>query len=145
MACHLHECVLDYGPLNHFWLFAFERFNGILGLLPNNNKSIEIQMTKRFLNDQKVMWLSFPDEFQQDFETSFEKHVCGTLAFDFSLTDCEADMSDFSLTSSSHTIVLPKNYFRSLFSSTYIKVCMKSYILLHLHLKLKHMQAIVDT
>ena len=44
MACHLSECVMDYGPLNHFWLFAFERFNGILGLLPNNNKSIETQM-----------------------------------------------------------------------------------------------------
>ena len=26
MCCHLRECVLDYGPLNHFWLFAFERF-----------------------------------------------------------------------------------------------------------------------
>ena len=38
MSCHLRECVLDYGPLNHFWLFAFERFNGILGQLPNNNR-----------------------------------------------------------------------------------------------------------
>jgi len=37
MSCHLHECIRDYGPLNHFWLFAFERFNGVLGRLPTNN------------------------------------------------------------------------------------------------------------
>ena len=44
MSCHLRECVEDYGPLNKFWLFAFERFNGILGKLPNNNRSIERQI-----------------------------------------------------------------------------------------------------
>ena len=38
MACHLCECIRDYGPLNHFWLFAFERFNGILGQFPTNNR-----------------------------------------------------------------------------------------------------------
>ena len=39
MACHICQCVRDFGPLNHFWLFSFERFNGILGQLPNNNRS----------------------------------------------------------------------------------------------------------
>ena len=54
MMCHLHECVLDYGPLNEIWLFPFERLNGILGQIPNNNKSIELHMMKHFLNDQCV-------------------------------------------------------------------------------------------
>jgi len=78
LACHLYECVVDYGPQNKFSLFAFERFNGILGLPPNN----KIQIIKQFISDQNVMQLSsFPDEFQQDFETlSFDKQVCGTLA-----------------------------------------------------------------
>ena len=50
MSCHLRECILDYGPINHLnWLFAFERFNGILGQLPTNNRSVEVQMMKRFL------------------------------------------------------------------------------------------------
>ena len=31
MHCHLGACVEDYGPLHGFWLFAFERYNGILG------------------------------------------------------------------------------------------------------------------
>ena len=68
MACHLHECIKDYGPINHFWLFAFERFNGILGQLPNNNRSVEVQMMKRFLNDQEVMWLNYPEEYKSDFK-----------------------------------------------------------------------------
>lgn len=51
MSCHIHECILDYGPLQNFWLFSFERFNGVLGKLPNNNRSIEVQMMRRYLSD----------------------------------------------------------------------------------------------
>ena len=28
---HLVDCVRDCGPVSYFWLFSFERFNGILG------------------------------------------------------------------------------------------------------------------
>ena len=48
MCCHLRECVLDYGPLNHFWLFAFEHFNGILGQLS------EQQLINRGPDDEQV-------------------------------------------------------------------------------------------
>jgi hypothetical protein len=37
MHGHLSECVRDYGPLHAFWLFSFERYNGLLGAQPNNN------------------------------------------------------------------------------------------------------------
>ena len=37
MHCHLKSCIEDYGPLHSFWLFAFERYNGILGSIPSNN------------------------------------------------------------------------------------------------------------
>ena len=30
LACHLKDCILDYGPLASFWRFAFERYNGTL-------------------------------------------------------------------------------------------------------------------
>ena len=49
MHGHLKAVIEDFGPLHSFWLFAYERFNGILGSYPNNNKSIEPQLTKRFL------------------------------------------------------------------------------------------------
>lgn len=44
MHCHLRKCTEDYGPLHGYWLYAFERYNGILGAMPNNKKSIEIQL-----------------------------------------------------------------------------------------------------
>ena len=115
MACHLSECVMDYGPLNHFWLFAFERFNEILGLLPNNNKSIETQMMRQFLNDQKVMWLPFSNEFQQDFEgllASIRNDIIdGTLASDSSRKS-DFDVSNFLLTSGTN-ITISRSCIRS--------------------------------
>ena len=51
MQCHLAECVRDFGPIASFWCFSFERFNGLLGDLPTNNRSIELQVMKRFISD----------------------------------------------------------------------------------------------
>ena len=51
MHCHLAECLKDYGPLHAFWLFSFERYNGLLGRQPTNNHSIELQLLNRFNND----------------------------------------------------------------------------------------------
>ena len=31
LHCHLYDCILDFGPIYSFWLFSFERENGILG------------------------------------------------------------------------------------------------------------------
>lgn len=41
LHAHLKECILDYGPLHSFWLFSFERYNGILGKIATNNRSVE--------------------------------------------------------------------------------------------------------
>lgn len=48
---HLAACIRDYGPLHSFWLFSFERYNGLLGNQPTNNRAIEIQLMNRFLKD----------------------------------------------------------------------------------------------
>ena len=45
---HLKECVLDFGPLRSYWLFAFERYNGILENQPTNNANIEPQLMRKF-------------------------------------------------------------------------------------------------
>ena len=44
LHAHLRECIQDYGPIYSFWLFSFERYNGMLGNFPNNQRSIEIQL-----------------------------------------------------------------------------------------------------
>lgn len=51
IACHIRECIEDYGPIHGFWLFSFERYNGLLENQPFNNRSIEIQLMRRFLQD----------------------------------------------------------------------------------------------
>jgi hypothetical protein len=37
---HITECIRDYGPSHVFWLFAFERVNGLLTRVKTNNKLI---------------------------------------------------------------------------------------------------------
>ena len=44
---HLKEVLLDYGPAHEFWLFSFERYNGLLGKQPTNNRAVEAQLLER--------------------------------------------------------------------------------------------------
>ena len=57
LNCHLHECIIDYGPPNSFWLFACERLNGIKGAVPTNHQNIEIQLMRKFVTNQQIFQL----------------------------------------------------------------------------------------
>lgn len=57
---HLKDCLLDYGPVHSFWCYAFERFNGVLGSMHTNRKSVECQLMKRFCRDQELTGLPLP-------------------------------------------------------------------------------------
>ena len=46
---HLVDCVLEYGPVYAFWLFSFERYNGILGEFKTNQLSVEIQIMRKLI------------------------------------------------------------------------------------------------
>jgi hypothetical protein len=48
LLCHLQECIMDFGPIHGFWLFAYERFNGMLGETNTNNVSPECTMMHAF-------------------------------------------------------------------------------------------------
>ena len=112
-------------------MFAFERFNGILGQFPTNNRSIEVQMMKHFFNDQQVMWPSFPYEHKQDFEDvfSFRIQERGTLYdHQFSANNAEEiEITDFSLFCPTHRITLPHSYTQSIFYSDDLSVLKKLY------------------
>lgn len=62
LSCHLYECIVDYGPLHGFWCFAFERYNGILGAIPNNNRNIEPQLMQRFLRESHGLSFTFSED-----------------------------------------------------------------------------------
>ena len=63
LHCHLQECVKDFGPIYGFWLFSYERYNGLLGNFPTNKKSVEIQLMRHFEKDQNLANLPLPDTF----------------------------------------------------------------------------------
>ena len=52
LHCHLSECIKEYGPTYGFWLFSFERYNGMLGKFPNNQKHIEVQPLPQVFHDK---------------------------------------------------------------------------------------------
>ena len=68
LQCHLKDCILDYGPLHGFWCYSFERYNGLLGDLPNNNCSIEVQVMKRFIRDNAFLSCPLPDLYSEQFK-----------------------------------------------------------------------------
>ena len=67
LHCHLKECILDYGTIYSFWLFSFERFNGILEHYPSNNRNIEVCLMNRFLTDFSLASVELPHEYEEDF------------------------------------------------------------------------------
>ena len=67
LHCHLKECVIDCGPVHVFWFFSFERFNGILGTMQVNGRSVEIQLMRKLIAGRLVEILKFPNESQEHF------------------------------------------------------------------------------
>jgi hypothetical protein len=55
MSCHLRDCILDFGSVVGFWLFGFERYNGILQGLNSNCHDISSSFMHMFTSQQRVM------------------------------------------------------------------------------------------
>ena len=65
---HLLNCVLDYGPVYAFWLFSFERYNGILGDFSTNQRAVEIQLMRKFTASQFIKDISLPTALEERFK-----------------------------------------------------------------------------
>ena len=70
-ATHLKDSVLDFGPPPAFWCYAFERFNGVLGSIHTNRRSIESQLMEKFSQEQDLTALCLPKE--ADFQLLLSK------------------------------------------------------------------------
>ena len=66
---HLEECVENYGSIYGFWLFSFERYNGMLGSYHTNYKTVEIQIMRKFMTSCSLanMQYCLPEEYQEFF------------------------------------------------------------------------------
>ena len=73
---HLINCVVDYGPVHNFWLFSFERFNGVLGDFKTNQRAVEIQLMRKFLWDQDIRNLPFQSLIKDQLGPVFSQMTC---------------------------------------------------------------------
>lgn len=71
---HLKSCILDHGPVYSFWLFAFERLNGIMESFHTNGHDVSLQLMRRFIELHSLGVESWPEEFKQDFAPLLEGH-----------------------------------------------------------------------
>ena len=63
---HLQNVFKDYGPCYGYWLFSFERYNGILGRYHTNQQSVEIQLMRRFIENMNIKSLANTDIFSPE-------------------------------------------------------------------------------
>lgn len=82
LHCHMKECLLDFGPATAFWLFAFERMNGILGSFHTSNKAVEVQLFRKFITAQQVCATPWPNVEL----THVLKHLIDDLQFNKDVT-----------------------------------------------------------
>lgn len=69
---HITDCIRDHGPVYAFWLFAFERMNGLLGSFQTNNHDITVQLMRKFTSMQSVTF----DQWPEDLKTEFSSLLC---------------------------------------------------------------------
>ena len=81
MHLHLKNTILDYGPVYSFWLFSYERYNGILEHQPTNNRSIEIQLMSRFIRDNNAYTIQLPLMYRDELQslTLLRPNLAGSL------------------------------------------------------------------
>ena len=116
MHAHLKSCIEDYGPLHSFWLYAFERYNGLLENIPNNNRCIEPQLVQHFIEDNITLLHELPTEFKE-FESFLPynnlKSPVGSLAD--TLSGDKSFNSAIQSWEYNENIILPKTQSRFLF------------------------------
>ncbi len=73
VAAHITDCMKDHGPVYSFWLFAFERMNGIMGSIPTNNHQIPVQLMRKLACMQTTDASQWPSEFEFEFSSVLRK------------------------------------------------------------------------
>ena len=67
--------VKDYESVYGFWCFSFERYNSLMGKYQTNNRSIELQVMKKFISLKQVQvnhTLMDCDEGKGDYNTYYK-------------------------------------------------------------------------
>ena len=70
-AAHITECIRDPGPVYAFWLYAFERLNGLQGSYSTSHHDVTIQLMRKFILMQDVSLSQWPEELKAEFAPLF--------------------------------------------------------------------------
>ena len=133
LNCHLGECMEDYGPVHGFWCYPFERYNGLMGSTPHNNRSIECQMMQRIIRENQALILSeenIPEVLLQCFP---KKDQSGSLAETMTYSDNAAIRvsTSYTLDAIQSVISLPKYKYNTVLSNTQKRNITKLYCSLY--------------
>ena len=120
MHLHLADSLQDFGPLHAFWLYSFERYNGLLGKQPTNNRSIELQPIKRFLRDNAYL----------DLLNAAESVPLATQFRDIVGMQCNST-SVSGIDSSEFSLQLPAKYTLDVLDSHEVQLVREAYAYLH--------------
>lgn len=109
LHCHLKEIIEDHGPVYSFWCFSFERYNGIMGSVTTNKRSVELQLMRKLMLSRHLDLIEKDKEFATYFtdvltspgsadgnaEPSFNYHswlkkstTCNLSSVDWTDTSC---------------------------------------------------------
>ena len=131
MHCHLVECVRDFSPMNSFWLYSFERYNGILGDKPTNNRAIEPQLLKRFVDEnfnlQLLLTADISGDAGQTFNSIVREHALGF----HSLKHLDTELSEVQSTSSKFEFVPASKYTMGVFQEHQLRILKDIYCVLY--------------
>lgn len=73
---HLSTCVRDFGPVYSFWLFSFERMNGVMGAYHTNNHLISVQLMQRFLDYKRFSFHNWPEDLRHgEYSSIIKSHI----------------------------------------------------------------------
>ena len=72
---HITDCIRDHGPVYAFWVYAFERMNGVLGSFPTNNRDITVQLMRKFTTLKHVASFDdWPEDIKHEIQPLFQAY-----------------------------------------------------------------------
>ena len=118
LHCHLKENIYDHRPVRSFWCFSFERYNGIMGSVFTNKRSVELQLMRKLLLSRFLhcvqLPLNYKEEFQDLVHNPFAKDeltIHSSVASSSAVYDMSTAVPVCSVNWSLHSnVVLPSNY-----------------------------------
>ena len=93
LHCHLKECVENFGSVYGFWLFSFERYNGLLGSINTNNHDIECQLMNEFDSMDQLLDLYHKIDIDHDDVKVLRKCIPGKSENNLPSTDSVIKLS----------------------------------------------------